>query len=338
MLGFFKFSIFFTFAAIIFAFFKLGANAAYATTVLIAIEIAFSFDNAIINAKILDRLSRFWQQLFLTVGLLIAIVGMRFIFPILIVMITADLPWNTVVDNALNNPEEYAKYLEQAHTSIAAFGGGFLMALTVFFFFDEERTVLWLKRIEKPMQKLGGGIWFPPLLTSLIVIVAAFFAGSKSTEVLQAGLVGVLLYTAIKLLIDWLGRLAPKEQKIYSGWPAFFAFLYLQILDASFSFDGVIGAFAITDKILLIALGLGVGALWVRSLTVYMVRHGTLNNYKYLEHGAHYAIFVLAAALLASLFINVPDVITGAVGIGVIVASFLASREAKHAKQKAVKH
>jgi hypothetical protein len=147
-------------------------------------------------------------------------------------------------------------------------------------------------------------------------------------------LFGVASYTAIHLLIEWLGTLAPKEQKIYTGWPAFLAFMYLQLLDASFSFDGVLGAFAITDKVLLIVLGLGVGAIWVRSLTVFLVRKGTLGDYIYLEHGAHYAILVLAVALLVSIYVEVPDAITGIVGLGVIGASYVSSREALRIKHK----
>jgi hypothetical protein len=146
--------------------------------------------------------------------------------------------------------------------------------------------------------------------------------------VLQAGLLGTLTYAGLKLAIDGLGKLAPKEQKIYTGWPAVLALLYLEVLDASFSFDGVLGAFAITDKIFVIALGLGVGAIWVRSLTVFMVRKGTLDSYKYLEHGAHYAILFLAVALFSSLFIKIPEAITGIVGLGIIFASYKSSREA----------
>lgn len=323
-----------TIAAIAVAFFMLGVNGAYVTAVLIAIEVAFSFDNAVINAKILDRLSNFWQKMFLTVGLLFAIVFMRLIFPILIVMITAGLPWSTVVNDALNNPKQYSEYLNEAHYTIAAFGGAFLMTLTVYFFLDDKRKDTWLNRIEKPLQKVGGGIWLPPLLVALTVLVIAAFSGEHKQEVLEAGLFGAVLYAGIKLMIDSLGKLAPKEQKIYTGWPAFLAFLYLEILDASFSFDSVIGAFAITDKVLLIALGLGVGAFWVRSFTVFMVKRGTLKNYLYLEHGAHYAIMVLAIALLGSIFIEIPDVVTGAVGIGIILASLLASIEAKKALSK----
>ncbi|MEK7059319.1 MAG: DUF475 domain-containing protein [Patescibacteria group bacterium] len=335
MLRYFGFSGFITLAAIFVALFALGVSAAMTTIVLIAIEIAFSFDNAIINAKVLERLSKFWQQLFLTVGMIVAIVGMRFVFPILIVMVTANLPWGQVIDDALHHPEVYGEHLAEAHASIAAFGGSFLLTLTLYFFFDHDRLVLWLTKLERRMQHIGGGIWLPPLLVAMVVGLIALFAGEESIEVLRAGMFGVLAYTGIKLLIDGLGKLSPKEQKIYTGWPALLAFMYLQLLDASFSFDGVLGAFAITDKILLIALGLGVGAIWVRSLTVFMVRRGTLGAYKYLEHGAHYAIFVLAVALLGSIFFEVPDAITGVVGLGVIWASYVSSREAIRDKKLA---
>ncbi|PIZ62975.1 hypothetical protein COY17_01515 [Candidatus Saccharibacteria bacterium CG_4_10_14_0_2_um_filter_52_9] len=333
MLRYFRFSFFVTLAAIIIAGLELGTGTAITVTVLIAIEIAFSFDNAIINAKILARLSRFWQQLFLTVGMVVAIVGMRFVFPILIVMVTAHLPWGQVIDDALHHPKVYGEHLEAAHAAISAFGGAFLLTLTFYFLFDDVRKELWLKRTERGLQKIGGTIWLPPLLVAIIVSLVAHFAGSDASTVFQAGMLGVISYTAIKLFIDGLVCLAPKEQKVYGGFSAFLAFMYLQILDASFSFDGVLGAFAITDKVLLIVLGLGVGAIWVRSLTVYMVRHGTLDAYKYLEHGAHYAILVLAVALLGSIFINVPDAVTGITGIGVIAASFISSREAIRAKK-----
>jgi hypothetical protein len=301
--------------------------------VLIAIEVAFSFDNAIINAKVLERLSHFWQQLFLTVGMVFAIVGVRFIFPILIVMTTAHLPWHNVIDDALHHPKIYAHHLAQAHAAISAFGGAFLLVLAFYFLFDDARKTLWLERLESALQKVGGTVWLPPLLVAAIVVLLAMFAGDNQGTVFRAGLVGTASYTAIKLLIDGLGRFTPGTAKTYVGWPAFVAFMYLQLLDASFSFDGVLGAFAITDKVLLIALGLGVGAIWVRSLTVFLVRKGTLNSYKYLEHGAHYAILVLALALLSSIFFDVPDAVTGITGLGVIGASYISSREALRARQ-----
>jgi hypothetical protein len=333
MLRLFGFSIFITVAAIFVALFGLGTEAAITTIILIAIEVAFSFDNAVINAKVLERLSKFWQQLFLTVGMVFAIVGMRFVFPIVIVMVTANLPWSEVINDALHHPEVYSEHLLEAHAAIAAFGGAFLLTLTLYFLFDDFREEVWLERIERPLQKMKSGIWLPPLIVVFVVGLLSLFAGHESKTVLTAGLAGVGGYVAIKLFIETLSKLEPTGKKLYTGWAAFGAFMYLQVLDASFSFDGVLGAFAITDKVLLIALGLGVGAIWVRSMTVYLVRKGTLNSYIYLEHGAHYAILSLAVALFSSLFISIPDAVTGIAGLGIIFASFQASREALRAKQ-----
>jgi len=324
-----------TVAAVLLALLFLGPAAAITTVVLIAIEVAFSFDNAIINAKVLERLSRRWQHLFLTVGMVVAILGMRLVFPILIVMVSAHLPWGQVIDDALHNPRLYGEHLAHAHASISAFGGSFLLLLTLYFLLDDGREILWIHRIERPLQKIGGTLWLPPLLVAVLVIILASFTGQKSSEVLHAGLIGTGSYFLLKLVIDGLAHLEPKQRALYTGWPAFLAFVYLQVLDASFSFDGVLGAFAITDKVVLIALGLGVGALWVRSLTVFMVRKGTLGEYVFLEHGAHYAILVLAIALLSSLFYEIPDAITGIVGLGVIAASYNASREMREAHLKA---
>ena len=321
-------SIAFTLLGVIGIGFLLGPGAAITTIVLIAIEIAFSFDNAVINAKILTRMSQFWRRLFLTLGMLIAIVGMRLVFPILIVSVTAKLGWQKVVDLALNQPKEYAHFLEAAHTTIAAFGGSFLLVLVLYFFLDHKREIVWLSKIERPLQRLGGALWIAPVIGGLIV-VAAGFASHETTTVLKAGLAGVILYTLIHMTITGLDKLTGANKLgNYVGWGAVTAFVYLEILDASFSFDGVLGAFAITNIVPIIAVGLGVGALWVRSLTIYMVEEGTLSEYRYLEHGAHYAILVLAAALLISIFVSIPDAITGFVGLGVIGASILASRQA----------
>ena len=324
MLHYFRFSALLTIAAILVAGLAQGVGAAVTVAVLIAIEIAFSFDNAIINAKVLERLSKVWQHLFLTVGMVVAIIGVRFLLPIVIVMLTAHLSWSQVIREALHQPSLYGQHLTAAHTSIAAFGGSFLLTLALYFLFDDNRDVLWLERLERPLQRLGGA----PVLVALIVLLLSAFAGNHSGEVLRTGLIGTVAYTLLKLCTDGLDKLMPERRGHYLGWGAFLAFMYLQVLDASFSFDGVLGAFAITNKVLLIALGLGVGAIWVRSLTVVLVRRGTLKVYIYLEHGAHYAILALAVALLASIFFNVPDAVAGISGLGVIGASFIASHQA----------
>lgn len=321
-----------TAATIVAVLIGMGVSAALVTLVLIGIEVAFSFDNAIINAKVLEKLSHVWQQLFLTVGVVIAIIGMRLVFPIVIVMLAAHLGWSDVLNLALHRPHEYADKLQQAHPDIAAFGGAFLLTLTLYFFWDKDKEIHWLQRLEQPVSNRGSS-WLPALIAFFVVIAAAAVPfNHHGGETLRAGWLGVALYLAIKLFIDLIGKLAgPVKSSVYAGWAAFGVFMYLQVLDASFSFDGVIGAFAITNVVVLIAAGLGVGALWVRSLTVYMVRRGTLSSYRYLEHGAHYAIGILAAALLLSLFFEIPDAVTGLAGLGIIWASFTASREALNA-------
>lgn len=330
MLRAFAFSGAVTIAAVLVALLTMGVSAAITVLVLIAIEVAFSIDNAVINAKVLERLSHFWQQLFLTVGVVVAIIGMRFVFPIAIVAITAHIGWRTVVDEALHNPLAYAHQLGGAHTAIAAFGGAFLLTLALYFLLDDSREILWLERLERPLQRIGGTIWLPPLVTITIINILSWLSTDHADQILHAGLIGALSYALMKLFIDGIGKLEPAGQKTYVGWNALLAFLYLQVLDASFSFDSVLGAFAITNKVLLIALGLGVGAFWVRSLTVVLVRRRALSIYKYLEHGAHYAILILAAALLSSLFFDVPDAVTGITGLGVILASFIESYQALH--------
>lgn len=316
------------------AFYYLGIGIWWVLLVLIAIEITFSFDNAVVNAKKLVHMSPLWQKLFLTVGIFIAIFGMRVFFPLAIVVFTANVGWGQVVDLALNHPREYAEKLEIAHPVISAFGGAFLLMLVLHFFFDHKKRTHWLHFAEIPATKLGLW-WVPPMLSTIAVVVLSLLpANHYQEQTLKAGLIGIAVYSAIHGLTWFMGKHSPdgngKGLAQLTGWAAFTMFIYLEILDASFSFDGVLGAFAITNEVILIAVGLGIGAIWVRSLTVFMVRHGTLDAYRFLEHGAHYAIGVLAVAMLGSLLYQVPEAITGTVGIGLIGASAYAS--IKHRK------
>lgn len=309
----------------------MGLGPLTVAVILIAVELAFSFDNAIINAKVLGRLSPFWQQMFLTVGVVIAIFGMRVIFPLLIVVFSAHLPWHEVVNLALHHPAEYARHLEEAHPAISAFGGSFLLMLALHFFVDDHREVDWIKSIERPLKKLSRW-WLPGAITFIAVGALALLPFNRHPgETLRAGIAGIVLYLAINVFTDWIGKVAERKTggTHQTGMVAFLTFMYLQVLDASFSFDGVIGAFAITNAVVLIAAGLGIGAIWVRSLTVFMVRRGTLNAYIFLEHGAHYAVLALSLAMLLSLLIDVPEVITGGLGIGLIGASIVASHQAR---------
>jgi hypothetical protein len=326
----FAISAFISIATLLAVMIGMGASALYVVLILVVVEITFSFDNAIINAKVLEKLNTLWQQLFLTVGIVIAIFGMRVLFPILIVSLTSHLGWGQVINLALHHPTEYGQHLEAAHPMISAFGGAFLLMLAFQFFFDDERDVLWLKRFEGKMQHLSHWAW-APIVTSIIMgFVSLLPMNQHAHQTVVAGTFGALTYLAIQLLVYWMERLQPGSKNgsavvVQTGLAAFLTFIYLQILDASFSFDGVIGAFAITSDIVLIAAGLGIGAIWVRSLTVFMVRKKTLSQFVFLEHGAHYTVFVLAVVMLASALLTIPEIVPGLVGVGIIGASIAAS-------------
>lgn len=332
----FAFSVFVTLAGIIGAYVGWGASALFVTLILVVVEITFSFENAIINAKILTRLSKFWQNIFLTIGIVIAIFGMRIVFPILIVMITARLGAGEVIDLAFNKPDEYAHALEHAHPQIAAFGGAFLLMLALHFFLDDNRKTLWFTRLESRLQKYATS-WMPATIAVVVIGVLALLPfNSHPEQTIIAGGIGILTYTIMNITINLFERIREKKDRAkgrskaveQTGLAAFSSFMYLEVLDASFSLDGVIGAFAVTNQVALIAIGLGIGAVWVRSLTIFMVRRGTLHAYKYLEHGAHYTVFVLATVLLLGVFLHVPEVFAGLVGIGLIGSAILSSRKA----------
>lgn len=305
----------------------LGFGSLLPLIILSIIEITFSFDNAVVNAKVLKKMSPLWQRLFLSVGIIVAIFGMRLVFPILLVALTAKLSWHKVVDLALNHPHQYAHYLEVAHPVITAFGGAFLLMLALHFFMSADKQHHWLDKLEKPLQRIGR--WWLPSIVSLgvVVVLAVVPANHHGHQTLTAGLVGVATYALLYGLDALMNTRTRSTQKLstYTGWAAMTMFVYLELLDASFSLDGVLGAFAITSNVILIVAGLGIGAVWVRSLTVFMVRRGTIDAFRYLEHGAHYAITVLAFAMLAAAVYEIPDAIAGVAGLLCIGGAFGAS-------------
>lgn len=322
-----------------------------AVAILAVLEVSLSFDNAVVNAGVLKKLNAFWQKIFLTLGVLIAVFGMRLVFPVVIVAISAKTGPINAVDLALNSPDRYEHLVSAAHPAIAAFGGMFLLMIFLDFLF-QEREVTWLSWIEKPLGKLSKiDLLSVTVALVLLVVTSITLATSvaqggadKSATVLLSGVLGLIVYLVVagvsghfeeKLEEEAEADEEAKEQaekegrKIngvgLAGKAAFFMFLYLEVLDASFSFDGVIGAFAVTNHIFWMALGLGIGALYVRSLTVYLVRKGTLDDYVYLEHGAHYAIGALAILLLVTIKVEINEVITGLVGVVLILASLISS-------------
>lgn len=294
--------------------------ALWLTLVLGVLEVSLSFDNAVVNAGVLKHMDEFWQKMFLTVGILIAVFGMRLVFPIVIVAVATGQGPVEVVDMALQEPEQYSRVLSDNYASIAAFGGIFLLLVFLGFMFDQERDVHWLGGFERAVGKAGKADAMSVIVSmAILMLTNLFLPPDVFHSVLFAGIGGILLYLAVDS-IDAFFEVGDAGKR--SG---IAAFLYLEVLDASFSFDGVIGALAITRDIVTIMLGLCIGAMFVRSMTVYLVRRGTLDQFIFLEHGAHYAIGVLAVIMLVGTVHHVPEVITGLIGVGFIGASIWSS-------------
>ena len=314
---------------LIFVGFKEGLAAFVTVLILAALEVTFSFDNAIVNARILQSMSRRWQTIFMTLGIFIAVFVVRVLLPIFIVSLTSHTGFTHVVDLALHNPAEYSEHLDVAHPMIATFGGIFLLMLFLDFVF-ENRKIKWLKKIETILAQVGKieNMSVVLAITALLGVAFLFVTPEEQFSVIVSGLVGLGVYLLISALDSLGGGDGNDVEKIVKS--GIVGFLYLELIDASFSLDGVIGAFALTKNIILIAAGLGIGALFVRSMTVHLLRRGVLAKYRYLEHGAHYAIGILALLMLLSVKLEVPEFITGGTGILVIGLALIHSyREAK---------
>jgi hypothetical protein len=262
--------------------------------VLSVLEISLSFDNAVVNASVLKEMDEVWQRRFLTWGIAFAVFGMRIVFPLAIVAIAAGLGPVETVNLSLNDPREYERIVSSAHVGIAGFGGAFLAMVGLKFFFDLDKEVHWIAVIERKLAK---------------------FAPDEALTFLVAGILGLVTFIAVEGInaILELKEEAAKLQGavVRSGLGGF---LYLNVLDASFSFDGVIGAFALSNNMIVIALGLSIGAMFVRSMTIHLVRKGTLAAYRFLEHGAFWAIIVLGGIMLVSAKVHIPETITGLIG------------------------
>jgi uncharacterized protein len=341
-----------------------GVEAFILTAILGVMEVSLSFDNAVVNARILERMSEFWQKIFLTVGIVIAVFGMRIIFPLVVVSVATGMNPLEAFGLAMEKgdpetPGTYGYVIGESMPVIAGFGGMFLLMLFLDFV-TEERDITWLAWVEKPLARIGQLNNAPVLVALVALVLVSQTLADDPAIVLLSGVAGMVTY----LLVNGLGsmfesvearreeryaeidadalpgihgsaeaidramgaRSGPTRVAKAAGKAGFFLFMYLEVLDASFSFDGVIGAFAITADPIIIALGLGlVGAMFVRSLTVFLVRKGTLNEFVYLDHGAHWAIGALAVILLLEVGLHINEIITGLIGVVLIGLSFLSS-------------
>ncbi len=301
-----------------------GVSFMFVGSILSILEVSLSFDNAIVNASKLKHMSPTWQKRFLTWGIVIAVFGMRVLFPLAVVAIAAHItPW-AALHLAVSQPALYAHMIHEAHLSIAAFGGTFLLMVALSYFMDSDKNVHWLKTIEGSLCKWGSirGMQMG-LVLAIVLVFAACMSQEKALTFLFSAAFGLVVFVAVELLgkvLDKAGQATATAVKGGLG-----AFLYLEVLDASFSFDGVIGAFALTQNLFLIAIGLGIGAMYVRAMTIMLVDRDTLAEFRYLEHGAFYSILVLSLIMFLQVLVPVPEFVTGGLGAGFILVSLLSS-------------
>ncbi len=336
MIKYFKVSLIVTILGLIAAYFwgeyrvaGSGFLALFIVCVLAILETSLSFDNAVINATKLEKMSKEWQHRFLTWGILIAVFGMRLVFPVSIVSIFAKLSFWETAKITLTDVNTYQHYLELTHAPVLFFGASFLLMLFFHYFFDEKKEVHWIKFLEPRISKLGHLQGLEAALTLILIYVfQSFLPPETRLSVVLSGIHGVVLYILIHGLSEFMESHAPKnvgntiKQTFKAG---LISFLYLELIDASFSLDGVLGAFALSKDIIIITLGLAIGAMFVRSFTIMLVDKKTLKQYVYLEHGAHWAIGVLAIIMFLSTIREIPEVVTGLAGLILIGWAFVSS-------------
>ena len=332
MLRFYKVSILFTIVCLAlgswYGWFLTGTSAGtlsllWIVVVLSILEISLSFDNAVINASVLAEMDPVWQRRFLTWGMVIAVFGMRIVFPLAIVAIAAGLGPLEAIRLSLNDPAAYETIVSSAHVGIAGFGGAFLAMVGLSFFFDGEKEVHWIEWIETRLKTISNiKAAEIALLLVALYLISRLLPAEEALTFMVSGCLGLVTFIAVEALATVLEMrekaLMLQGAVVRSGLGGF---LYLNVLDSSFSFDGVIGAFALSNNMIVIALGLSIGAMFVRSMTIMLVQKGTLAEYRFLEHGAFWAIIALGAIMLLSAVFHIPETITGLIGAVLIGAS-----------------
>jgi hypothetical protein len=301
--------------------FVMGGMAALLLVLFLTIlEVSLSFDNAVVNAKVLMHMDEVWRRRFLTWGMLIAVFGARLVLPILLVSLAVTISPVALVALIFESPAEYAHLVEQAAPIIHSLGGAFLAMVALKYFFDEAKRVHWIPLVEQRFATWGRIHAIEVAIVLVILLLTTLAVPAHASQILGAGSIGIVLFILMEGVVDMLGSTTGELAK-----QGFGLFMYLNLLDAAFSFDGVIGAFALTTDLLVIVVGLGLGAYFVRAFTVLLVERKTLATLVYLEHGAYWAIAALAFCMFAALFHPVPDAVAGTVSLLFIGAAYLSS-------------
>jgi len=295
---------------------------------LVAFETVSSIDNAIINAEVLHGMSKKARKWFLFWGMLFAVFVVRGVLPWLIVYVVN--PSLGVVGSLTatfsNDPRVHAS-IEASAPILLAGGGIFLVFLFFHWLFLETKNF----GLAGEKFFLRQGVWFYAVV-SIILAAVVWFAQQINPLMAFGAVVGS---TAFFITHGFKQNAEQAEKEMISGSSAMgdiAKILYLEIIDMTFSIDGVLGAFAFTMSVPLILIGNGIGAVVVRQLTI-----GNIDRIKklvYLKNGAMYSILLLGTIMLADAFgFHIPQWVSPVSTFAVI--GFFWKKSAAHAKMNA---
>ncbi len=266
---------------------------------LVLFETISSVDNAVINAEVLSKMSERARRWFLLYGLFIAVFALRLLLPLLIVWAAnPSLGSVEIFTSSFSSDESIAHSIEQTAPILLSGGGVFLVFLFFHWLFLEPKEL----GLRHEKFFLSQGVWFYTTV-SIILAVVTWYALARDPMMAFGAVVGS---TAFFITHGFKQNAEKKEEELLSegkagnGMGDWSKILYLEVIDATFSIDGVVGAFAFTLSLPLIVIGSGIGAFVVREVTLHNIE--TVKKYKLLKNGAMYSIFALGTIMLLDAF------------------------------------
>jgi len=289
---------------------------------LIVFEIISSVDNAIVNAHVLKTMSAKWRKIFLFWGILTAVFVIRGLLPLAIVWLSVpEIGFLGAVHSIIKSPSEIAQLINERKGIILIGAGVFLLLLYLHWLFLEKKDPYFVPdKLIKPQH----GVWF--FAFAAVILVALLYFARSSFYLMLAAAIGNALFF---IIYGFREQTAKQEEMLESqttNLSDLSKLMYLEILDASFSFDGVLGAFAFTTSIPLIFIGNGIGALVVRQLTIMGIEK--VSQYKWLKNGAMTSIGILGIFMIAKSFgAHIPEYLPTLTTVGLVGLTFWKSRQ-----------
>lgn len=274
-------------------------------------ETITSIDNAIINAEVLSTMSQKARRWFLVWGLLFAVFVIRGVLPWLIVwMSTPSLGPVGAFTATLSSDPAVVAAIEQSAPVLLIGGGTFLVFLFFHWLFLEDKNF----GLRGERYFASKGVWFFAIVSILLAAIVWLALGKDPMMAFGA----VIGSTAFFIVHGFRQNAEEQERKMVSGDLSDISkIFYLEIIDATFSIDGVLGAFAFTMAVPLIIIGNGIGALIVREITVRNV--DSIRKYQYIKNGAMYSIFCLGIIMILDSFgFDIPSFVSPIITFGVV--------------------